>query len=291
MKRIVVGIDGSEQGWSALAKAGDLARATGAGLQIAHVSPPVPWLFAAVEYQYGAPGWIEAQEKFAKGLLREAVARVKDAGVEVDAVNKFGPPAEALAELAESADVTMTVVGHRGRNLATRLLIGSVADRLVQLSPKPVLVNRGQWSMETEEVMKRIVVGIDGSEQGWSALAKAAELARATGAGLQIAHVSAPVVSPLGEWVADARLVEAHEKLAQELLREAVARVKDAGVEVSTVVKTGTPAESLAELAEPADVTMAVVGHRGRNLASRLLVGSVADRLVQISRKPVLVIR
>lgn len=68
MKRIVVGIDGSEQGWSALAKAGDLARATGAGLQIAHVSPPVPWLFAA-EYRFGAAGWIEAQEKFGKGCF------------------------------------------------------------------------------------------------------------------------------------------------------------------------------------------------------------------------------
>jgi nucleotide-binding universal stress UspA family protein len=36
----------------------------------------------------------------------------------------------------------MVVVGHRGRNAVARALLGSVADRLVQISPKPVLVVR-----------------------------------------------------------------------------------------------------------------------------------------------------
>lgn len=141
MKRIVVGIDGSEQGWSALTKAAELARATGAGLQIAYVSPPINPL-TAVDYQAAAGSWLEAQQDFAQALLREAVARLADSGVEVAAVSKVGTPAEVLAELAEPADVTMTVVGHRGRNAAARILLGSVADRLVQISPKPVLVIR-----------------------------------------------------------------------------------------------------------------------------------------------------
>ena len=142
MKRIVVGIDGSEQGWSALSRAAELARATSASLQVVHVSPPVTSLFGAADFQLAAPAWIETQETFTKGLLREAVARVKDSGVEVDPISRIGPAAEVIAELAEAAEVTMAVVGHRGRNLASRLLVGSVADRLVQISPKPVLVIR-----------------------------------------------------------------------------------------------------------------------------------------------------
>ena len=141
MKRIVVGIDGSEQGWLALAKAAELARATGATLQIAHVSPSAS-PFAEGDYQVAGGGWVEAQENYAQGLLREAVSRVKDSGIEVDAISKTGSPAESLAQLAGRDDVTMAVVGHRGRNLVTRLLVGSVADRLVQISPKPVLVIR-----------------------------------------------------------------------------------------------------------------------------------------------------
>ena len=141
--------------------------------------------------------------------------------------------------------------------------------------------------------MKRIIVGIDGSDQGWSALKRAAELARATGASLQIAHVTSPPISPLAaeDYLPPASRVEAQEVYAQGLLREAVTRVKDAGVEVTTESKVGSPAETLAELAQAEEVTMVVVGHRGRNLAARLFVGSVADRLVQISPKPVLVVR
>jgi nucleotide-binding universal stress UspA family protein len=45
--------------------------------------------------------------------------------------------------------------------------------------------------------MKRIVVGIDGSEQGWSALQRAAELARATGESLQAAHITSPISAGL----------------------------------------------------------------------------------------------
>jgi nucleotide-binding universal stress UspA family protein len=140
MNRIVVGIDGSEQGWSALAKAAELARATGAGLQVAHISMPMPPMVAAEGFVPTSTGWASAQETLADGLLREAVSRSKCAGLEVTSVTRVGQPAEMLAELVQPEEVTMVVVGHRGRNLVARLLVGSVADRLVQLSSKPVLV-------------------------------------------------------------------------------------------------------------------------------------------------------
>lgn len=140
MKRILVGIDGSTIGWHALARAAELARATSASLQIAHVSPQLTSALAAHDFSTVASTWQESQEAYAKGLLNEAAGRVRDAGVEVATVSREGPPAEVLAELAQAPEVTMAVVGHRGRNLAARLFIGSVADRLVQISPKPVLV-------------------------------------------------------------------------------------------------------------------------------------------------------
>ena len=64
------------------------------------------------------------------------------AGVPIDMKVARGSPAETLSELAASGDMLMVVVGHRGRNAAARLLLGSVADRLVQISPKPVVVVR-----------------------------------------------------------------------------------------------------------------------------------------------------
>lgn len=113
-----------------------------AGSQIAYISPPVSALYGASDFQNAAPAWIEAQQGVARGLLRDASRRVKDSNVEVETMSRIGSTAEELAELAAAPEVTMVVVGHRGRNLASRLLIGSVADRLVQISTKPVLVIR-----------------------------------------------------------------------------------------------------------------------------------------------------
>jgi nucleotide-binding universal stress UspA family protein len=60
---------------------------------------------------------------------------------------------------------------------------------------------------------------------------------------------------------------------------------------IETLVETGGPAVALAEIASRKDVDMVVVGHRGRSAVKRLLLGSVADRLVQICTKPVTVVR
>jgi nucleotide-binding universal stress UspA family protein len=139
MNRIVVGIDGSEQGWSALTQAAGLAQATGSSLQIAHVTAPISPL-AAEEYLSAGAEWVQAQLAYGQGLLREAAARVKSTGLEVQSLSRTGSPAETLAELANDQSVSMVVVGHRGRNLVARLFVGSVADRLVQISSKPVLV-------------------------------------------------------------------------------------------------------------------------------------------------------
>ena len=74
-------------------------------------------------------------------------------------------------------------------------------------------------------------------------------------------------------------------------LKEAAVGAARPGVRIETMVLAGPPAEMLAEQAKIGDVDMVVVGHRGRGAISRLLTGSVADRLVQICTKPVTVVR
>ncbi|MBS2025398.1 MAG: universal stress protein [Deltaproteobacteria bacterium] len=142
MKRILVGIDGSEQGWAALHRAGELAKATGSALEIAHVIRPITPALGVGDLTSAAVTWMMEEEDYSRQLLREAVARVKEFGVEVNTRSLVGSAAEELAELARPDEVTMAVVGHRGRNLAARLFLGSVADRLAQICSKAVLIVR-----------------------------------------------------------------------------------------------------------------------------------------------------
>lgn len=140
--------------------------------------------------------------------------------------------------------------------------------------------------------MKRILVGIDGSDPAAKAAQMAAEIAIRFGARITLAYVVPRLLLPpdaYGLTVADVE--QEHHAYAEKLLAHAVAQLGESGVQADTRVLTGPPAESLAEAAQASDVDLVVAGSRGRGAVARMLLGSVSDRLVHISPKPVLVVR
>jgi nucleotide-binding universal stress UspA family protein len=141
MKRILVGVDGSKESRDAAAYAAELAQALGSLLLIASVSD-VPVALAAPELVQRAAEWQEESSKHSTAIAKDIARSVARSGLTVETIVESGPAAETLAELARAGDVDLVVVGHRGRNAVSRALMGSVADRLVQICAKPVLVVR-----------------------------------------------------------------------------------------------------------------------------------------------------
>jgi len=140
MKRILVGIDGSPEAAVAADKAADLAAATGASLQLMYVVPPhLPPGPAAYVSDTERRDLVERD--YVPALLHELDLRCRRPGVAVDTATAIGPVAEALADTAAQG-FDLVVVGHRGRGGVAQRLLGSVAKRLVQISPRPVLVVR-----------------------------------------------------------------------------------------------------------------------------------------------------
>lgn len=141
MKRILVGVDGSIESRAAADFAAELARQTGSQLTLAYVLPvPVP--LAPDGYLQSLAAWEVAEREYGVNLLRELSTRLQGPALAVETVSPSGPAAETLADLGKSGNVDLIVVGHRGRGSVSRLLLGSVADRLVQISTRPVLVVR-----------------------------------------------------------------------------------------------------------------------------------------------------
>jgi nucleotide-binding universal stress UspA family protein len=138
MKRILVAVDGSDNAGRALDMALTLSNKFGAELLLAYAVPPVPIV--------GEPTMVNLsevqreQEEYGKRMLDEQTAVALKRGGKATGRLLLGPAAEALAELAESEHVDMTVVGSRGRNAVARLLLGSVSTRLIHLCKSPVLV-------------------------------------------------------------------------------------------------------------------------------------------------------
>lgn len=138
-----------------------------------------------------------------------------------------------------------------------------------------------------------IVAATDGSEQSLRAANAAAALARTNDARLFIVTVvrppegwwgivgAPPPAESLGNALADAQRV---------VLEKTVGAVDLAGVRFETVEEVGDPANQLAAFAEAKEADLLVIGQRGAGLVERIMVGSVADRLVHISSVPVLVV-
>ncbi len=140
--------------------------------------------------------------------------------------------------------------------------------------------------------MTSIVIAVDGSAPSLKGVRTGCELAKSMGFEVELVTVAPPVLLPPSVYAeAIKKIEEANALAASEVLGKAEAVARETGVKSSRVVLTGGPAEAIADLATADRVWGVVVGARGHSAISRVLLGSVADRLVHICSKPVLVVR
>ena len=145
VKRIVVGIDGSDASKQALGWAIEEARAHGASVMAVHaweVPPPMPDVAAMPTIDPVAyfPDFQNAAEKLVTDIVEEVVG--DDKSVNVEAVAVEGRPASAVIDAAGDAD--LVVVGSRGLGGFKTLVLGSVSHQVAQHAPCPVVIHRAR---------------------------------------------------------------------------------------------------------------------------------------------------
>jgi nucleotide-binding universal stress UspA family protein len=140
--------------------------------------------------------------------------------------------------------------------------------------------------------MKSILVAVDGSAPSLKGVQAAIELSKALGHALELVYVLPPVLLPPSVYAETIqKLEDGNRALGAQVLEQAQALVRDAGAKADVVQVSGAPAEAIADLAVADRVWGVVIGAKGHNALSRVLLGSVADRLLHICSKPVLVVR
>jgi nucleotide-binding universal stress UspA family protein len=138
MNKILVGVDGSASANAAARRARELARALGCELELVHVIPRV--VESAGDPLTLGDDWSQRRTERAHSVLFEAERTLASANEEIATTLLEGSPATCLARQAERDDVRMIVVGHRSRTPVLRTVLGSCADKLLQICPKPVMV-------------------------------------------------------------------------------------------------------------------------------------------------------
>jgi nucleotide-binding universal stress UspA family protein len=133
-------------------------------------------------------------------------------------------------------------------------------------------------------LFKRIVVGTDGSDTAAEAVRQAVELAKATGASLEVVSAFEPVPSDRlreesGEVPGDVAYAVGPTEDVNVVLEGAAGPARTDGVEVNTHAREGDPADAILDVAEETDADLIVVGNKGMTGAKRFLLGSVPNKV------------
>jgi nucleotide-binding universal stress UspA family protein len=232
----------------------------------------------------------------AEAYLSEQVRRELH-GFDVEPLVHFGSPAETIVEVAEEHGATMIAMATHGYSGLRRWTLGSIADKVVQSSPTPVLVVRAmEQPSAAAPAVRRIMVPLDGSALARQALPYACDLARRSGS-----ELVALTVAPMLAWTGSELLTTAQEvdeeaarlraRLQDDLAPFAPA-LREQQVKVVPVATFGvSPAAVIIGEAEDRGVDLIVMATHGYGGLRRWALGSVADKVLHGTTTPLLVVR
>ena len=143
LRSIVVGTDFSVCAARALAHAVSLAQLSGAKIHLVHVLlEPVQALDVAAALPYPDVEVRKEWEQAARVKLDREVKAAEKRGVTTTSEIRWGRPSDTIVDTATRQKATLIILGTHGRSAFEKFLLGSTAERVLRLSPVPVLTVR-----------------------------------------------------------------------------------------------------------------------------------------------------
>ncbi len=299
---LLVPLDGFSFGEQALPLALSIARRAGANLHLVHVHVPYDAKYADSLSPFAHAQDVKADERalaYLDGLVQRLPA---DSGVPVTKVVLEGPGVpEALEQYATTVGIDLVVMTTHGRGPLSRFWLGSVTDELVRMATRPVLVVRPQEeapAFARELALHHILIPLDGSALAEQVLEPTVALGtlmktqytllRVIGA-LRVSGLRPPDDSLLG--VSESAL-EAMRSEAEGYLQAVAERMRARALPVQTHVALGSqPAVTILDEAQARGADLIALETHGRHGMRRLIMGSVADKVLRGALTPVLVHR
>jgi nucleotide-binding universal stress UspA family protein len=307
IRSIFVPLDGFQFSEHAIPFASEIARRAGGRLHLARVHNPLPPPHGA------AAGFVDEVDLLYKdrenSYLDDVVRRMGNRpSLRVATELLDGATAPALC--ARAADFDLVVMTTHGRGPLGRLWLGSVADELIRVLPVPLLLLRpqeGPADFRHEPVCKQMVLPLDGTPMAEQILEPALEVGTLLGSSFRLVRVVKPTM--VGDYIPPgaipagdasqmmtgslyARLTELQRQLeaeARSYLESVASRLAKRGISVETrLLIDDQPAAGILSQAHTDMIALATHGRRG---IRRVLLGSVADKLVRGCSVPLLLFR
>lgn len=234
-----------------------------------------------------------------KEYLQQAVAKYLSAVKQIDSIEADGKSAEEIVRRAANEPGCLIAMATHGMSGMRRWLIGSVASKVTQSAQNPLLLIRPIENADPALpiALRSIFVPLDGSGLAEKALPHALALAKKLKLAVQLLRVytmpsDAYIVADGVIAQGSAQFKDAMHKEAESYLEGKVETLRAEGLDdVIGTAMEGDAASEIIDLAAKTANSLIAMSTHGRSGIGRWLLGSVAEKIIQHSRAPVLLIR
>lgn len=294
--RVLCPIDFSDASRHALAHAVAIASWYGSEVTALHVVPgplvPQPPILGAAFADGASVGVPDRTAR--EDTLRAWLEPARRAGVKADVLVDEGNAAGRILEHARLRAADLIVMGTHGLSGFERMMLGSVAEKVLFKAACPVMTVPPAAVTEAKIPYTRLLCPVDFSESSMAAFRLACSLAKEANASLTILHIF--------EWPSpeEELLVERFDApefrrvLEEEPHRRLDALLTDditTWCQPSTKVAYGKPYRQILDVATDERTDLVVIGVSGRNPLDRMLFGSTTSHVVRRASCPVLTMR
>jgi nucleotide-binding universal stress UspA family protein len=289
IKSILCPIDRSPSSLQAFGYAIALARWQGARLNLLEVvEASVPAGSRRVSENDSLPD--DTRAALERDLRRVLTAR-RASDLKVKIVMRTGNVVQEILAQAKASRADLVVIGSHGRGGLQRLVLGSVAEKVLRLATCPVLTVRGavKVARRSRSPFGTVFCATDFSAAANRGVAYAKRLAKEANAKLVLMHA---VEWPFGEAVgAVEELRKSLESSARDKLVRLLPRSSSDGPGSQAVVTIGKPSAAIVKLARARSVDLIVMGVSGRGALDVAILGSTTHHVIRKGTWPVLTVR
>jgi nucleotide-binding universal stress UspA family protein len=282
--RILFPTDGSDGAEAARAAVFDIAERHGAALDVLHVADTTVLSSTRIQTEVHDE-FVRRGERIVEAVADAAASR----GIPTRTEVRQGGVPETIVDDAATADVDLIVMPTHGRTGVERVVLGSVTERVLRTAAAPVLTLNPEATPQRYPY-ESVLVPTDGSEPADRALELGVDLATEYGASVHL--LSVVDVASLGLDVSSELQTEVLAERAESVVDDARAYAEtNSASPVEAAVEYGTAIHrAIQAYIDDHDVDVVVLGTHGRSGIDRLLLGSVAEKVLRTASVPVLTV-
>jgi len=305
-KKMLVVLDGSQLAEIVFPYAKELAGRLDIDVILLHVYSEIMRGYAPMYQAYiesAAKNIAMQAQKIQQSLGASASAKP----VEVRGELVMGYHADEILRFAEANAVDLIMMASHGRSGAQRWSIGSVADKILRAAKVPVWLVHADAEKATpydQWPSRTLLVSLSGSDISAIVIPHAIVLAKQKGAPMNVVlmQIVEPPMTPTyyspelsgiplnwGQFVEQE--MARSKKAAQDYLTGVENQFRKEGIQVSSLILTGKPAEEIVSYTSKNPYTVVIMATHGRTGLSRLVYGSVAESVLYGITNPMVLIR